>query len=324
MCISCVLHCAYILVLLDFTPPHTTSLRSFRIIAPIGSLLGVWHVSSCLLRRETLISTVLQNLVVCRCQAPLIPHTRVSRPKSFPELRVFFSTVMQARPRPSLDTNVSQYASHALQPHSVDSGTSGTSSSMGPCDSAASALVDPFASLREDSRTADFAGSVQEQASPVLTDQRSRSHSVTSHGSTISKNGVLCQEYYIAKYDYEPDSSNYLPFSAGQLIKIIRKHPSGWWDGELAGRRGWFPSNYLYSDSSRLVRVRSASLESVCPFLRSDPVIPTLPLSEPSTPNCSLHSTALSRLFNHIAGTHLPLLESNQCTFAFQQLTYKK
>ena len=247
-----------------------------------------------MLRHETLISTVLQNLVICRCQAPLFPCTRVSRPKSFPERRGFFSTVMQARPRPSLDTNVSQYASHALQPHSVDSGTSGTSSSMGPCDSAASALVDPFASLREDSRTADFADSVQEQAYPVLADQRSRSHSVASHGSTISKNGHLYQEYYIAKYDYEPESSNYLPFSAGQLIKIIRKHPSGWWDGELAGRRGWFPSNYLYSDSSRLVRVRSASLESVRHFLRSDPVIPfpnLLPLIVLS------HSIALSRLF---------------------------
>lgn len=186
-----------------------------------------------------------------------------------------FSTVnsMQARPRPSLDTNVSQYASHPLQPHSVDSGPS---SSTAPCDSATSTLVDPFASFSDDSRTADSASPVQEQASPAL---RSRSHSAASHGSAISKNGILYQEYYIAKYDYEPESSNYLPFSAGQLIKIIRKHSSGWWDGELAGRRGWFPSNYLYSDSSRLVRVRSNSLESVRPFLRSDPVIPTLPLS---------------------------------------------
>lgn len=223
---------------------------------------------------------------------------------------------MQARPRPSLDTNVSQYASHALQPHSVDSATS---SSVGPCDSAASALVDPFASPCEDSRTADLAGSVQEQAPPVFADQRCRSHSVTSQGSIISKNGVLYQEYYIAKYDYEPESSNYLPFSAGQLIKIIRKHPSGWWDGELASRRGWFPSNYLYSDSSRLVRVRSDSLESVSRFLRSDPVIPTLPLSE-----AFYFSIALSRLFNQIAGTHLPLLDPNQYTFDFQPLTYKK
>ena len=183
---------------------------------------------------------------------------------------------MQARPRPSLDTNVSQYASHTIPPHSADSGTS---SSTAPCDSATSSLADTFASLREDTRTADFASSVQEQASHALTHQRSRSHSVASHGSTISKNGVVYQEYYIAKYDYEPESSNYLPFSAGQLIKIIRKHSSGWWDGELAGRRGWFPSNYLYSDSSRLVRVRSDSLESVGPFLRSDPAFPRLPIS---------------------------------------------
>lgn len=196
---------------------------------------------------------------------------------------------MQARPRPSLDTNVSLYASRALQqPHSVVD--SGPLSSTAPSDSAVSALVDPFASLcrDEDSRTADFASPPQEQASPAL---RSRSHSATSRESTISKNGVLYQEYYIAKYDYEPESSNYLPFSAGQLIKIIRKHSSGWWDGELAGRRGWFPSNYLYSDSSRLVRVRTDSLESVCfsfhPTLR-------FPFPRPSIPSpCPTYSTRL-------------------------------
>jgi hypothetical protein len=220
---------------------------------------------------------------------------------------------MQARPRPSLDTNMSQYASHAPHPHSADSGLS---SSTAPCGSAASALVGDFASLCDDSRTADFASSVQEQAPPALVNQRSRSHSVTSHESTISKNGVLYQEYYIAKYDYEPESPNYLPFAAGQLIKIIRKHPSGWWDGELAGRRGWFPSNYLYSDSSRLVRVRSNSLESVRPFLRSDPAFPTLPLSEASLfeEYAQLFSPfhRAVPLFNQIAGTHLPLLDPNE------------
>ena len=196
-----------------------------------------------------------------------------SQPNSVRRVRGLFSTVdtMQARLRPSLDTNVSQYASHPPHQHSVDSGPS---SSTTPCDSAASSLVDPFSPLREDSRTADFASSLQEQASPALTHQRSRSR---SHGSTVSRNGTVYQEYYIAKYDYKPESSNYLPFSAGQLIKILRKHPSGWWDGELAGRRGWFPSNYLYSDSSRLVRVRSNSLESVGPFLRSDPAFPFFP-----------------------------------------------
>lgn len=260
--------------------------------SPLPSFLGIWRVSSCLLRRETLISTLLQNLVICRRQSAAHPATpafqdqnRSGAPRLFSNL---FQISMQARPRPSLDTNVSQYASRALQqPHLVDSGPS---SSTAPSDSAVSTLVDPFASLcrDEDTRTADFASPLQEQASPAL---RSRSHSATSRESTISKNGVLYQEYYIAKYDYEPESSNYLPFSAGQLIKIIRKHSSGWWDGELAGRRGWFPSNYLYSDSSRLVRVRTDSLESVCIFFH-----PTLrfPFRKPSIPSpCPTYSTRL-------------------------------
>lgn len=202
---------------------------------------------------------------------------------------------MQARPRPSLDTNVSQYVSHALRSQSADSGPS---SSTAPCDSAAS--------------LADFASSVDEQGSPALPHQRSRSHSITSQGCTVSKNGVLYQEYYIAKYEYEPESPNYLPFSAGQLIKIIRKHPSGWWDGELAGRRGWFPSNYLYSDSSRLVRVRSDSLESVRPPF--DPTLSSqcslfLGFNVPRNIRTCESTLALSCLFNQIAGTHLPLLD---------------
>ena len=249
------------------------------------SSLGIWRVSPYLLRYETLIPTVLQNPVICRRRASptCTPAFQDQNRSGGPRLLLKTIKAMQARPRPSLDTNVSQYASHALHPHAVDSASS---SSTAPCDSAASALLDPFASFCEESsrtagsRTAGFPGSI-EQASPTSAHERSRSHSVASHGSTISKNGVLYQEYYIAKYDYEPESSNYLPFSAGQLIKIIRKHPSGWWDGELAGRRAWFPSNYLYSDSSRLVRVRSNSLESVRPFLRSDPASPMLPISEP-------------------------------------------
>jgi hypothetical protein len=75
----------------------------------------------------------------------------VFQTKLVPRAGGLFATVisMQARPRPSLDTNVSQYASHALRSHSADSGPS---SSTTPCDSAASSLVDPFAPLCEDSR----------------------------------------------------------------------------------------------------------------------------------------------------------------------------
>lgn len=47
-----------------------------------------------------------------------------------------------------------------------------------------------------------------------------------------------------------------LAFQAGDILQIIRRAQSGWWDGVLNGRRGWIPSNYVetYTDprSSKL------------------------------------------------------------------------
>ncbi|KAF5319562.1 hypothetical protein D9619_008844 [Psilocybe cf. subviscida] len=57
-----------------------------------------------------------------------------------------------------------------------------------------------------------------------------------------------------ALYDYQaPASSSEISFRRGDIIEILGKEPSGWWDGlitsEPAGageaRRGWFPSNYV-------------------------------------------------------------------------------
>ncbi|CAE6448556.1 hypothetical protein ACGC1H_005559 [Rhizoctonia solani] len=54
-------------------------------------------------------------------------------------------------------------------------------------------------------------------------------------------------EYVIALHDFEPVNGNTtcLAFRAGQLIHVLNRDSTGWWDGELEGRRGWFPSNYV-------------------------------------------------------------------------------
>ncbi|GAA5919284.1 hypothetical protein JCM1841_006540 [Sporobolomyces salmonicolor] len=36
-----------------------------------------------------------------------------------------------------------------------------------------------------------------------------------------------------------------LSFEQGQIIRCLNQDQSGWWDGELDGRRGWFPSNFV-------------------------------------------------------------------------------
>lgn len=38
-----------------------------------------------------------------------------------------------------------------------------------------------------------------------------------------------------------------LSFRAGDFIKVLNRDSSGWWDGEINGTRGWFPSNYVVS-----------------------------------------------------------------------------
>jgi son of sevenless-like protein len=47
-----------------------------------------------------------------------------------------------------------------------------------------------------------------------------------------------------------------LAFQEGDIIQIIQRAQTGWWDGVIDGRRGWLPSNYveLYTDprSSKL------------------------------------------------------------------------
>lgn len=50
-----------------------------------------------------------------------------------------------------------------------------------------------------------------------------------------------------AMHDFVPQQQNAtcLSFSAGETIRVLNRDPSGWWDGEIDGRRGWFPSNYV-------------------------------------------------------------------------------
>ncbi|KAJ3520296.1 hypothetical protein NMY22_g12819 [Coprinellus aureogranulatus] len=64
-------------------------------------------------------------------------------------------------------------------------------------------------------------------------------------------------EYAKAMHDYyapaHQHDNNILSFRAGQVIRILNRDSSGWWDGELrGGRRGRFPSNYVCSDAVSL------------------------------------------------------------------------
>ncbi|KAK9466356.1 ras guanine nucleotide exchange factor domain-containing protein [Lipomyces arxii] len=50
-----------------------------------------------------------------------------------------------------------------------------------------------------------------------------------------------------ALYDYTSDDDTALEFKKGDVIAVILQLDTGWWDGQLNGNRGWFPSNYCES-----------------------------------------------------------------------------
>lgn len=50
--------------------------------------------------------------------------------------------------------------------------------------------------------------------------------------------------YVRALYDYDADDVTSLSFRQGDIIHVLTRLESGWWDGIIRGVRGWFPSNY--------------------------------------------------------------------------------
>jgi len=48
-----------------------------------------------------------------------------------------------------------------------------------------------------------------------------------------------------AKFDFEAQDETQLSLKQGDIIQVISRLSSGWWDGICNGNRGWFPSNYV-------------------------------------------------------------------------------
>uniref|UniRef100_A0A8C5AQ49 Intersectin 1 (SH3 domain protein) n=1 Tax=Gadus morhua TaxID=8049 RepID=A0A8C5AQ49_GADMO len=59
----------------------------------------------------------------------------------------------------------------------------------------------------------------------------------------LSPSTTLCQ--VIGMYDYVAQNDDELAFLKGQVITVISKDDCDWWKGELNGREGLFPSNYV-------------------------------------------------------------------------------
>lgn len=61
-------------------------------------------------------------------------------------------------------------------------------------------------------------------------------------------------QYCVALYDYDATSDEELTFFEGDVLRIIRTEPhdvdDGWWEGELRGQKGIFPSLVVESCAS--------------------------------------------------------------------------
>jgi hypothetical protein len=62
-----------------------------------------------------------------------------------------------------------------------------------------------------------------------------------SLGLLSSKDRVFA----VVKCSFPGGSPNDLSISRGEYLEVLQQHPSGWWEGEINGRRGMFPMNFV-------------------------------------------------------------------------------
>lgn len=46
-------------------------------------------------------------------------------------------------------------------------------------------------------------------------------------------------------YAFSGKHDQALKFEVGEIIEVLQPLDSGWWEGQIAGVRGWFPANYV-------------------------------------------------------------------------------
>lgn len=64
----------------------------------------------------------------------------------------------------------------------------------------------------------------------------------------------------IVEFDYQAQHDDELTISVGEVITNIRKEDGGWWEGQINGRRGLFPDNFVReSDGDADARWHSAT-----------------------------------------------------------------
>jgi hypothetical protein len=133
----------------------------------------------------------------------------------------------------------------------------------------------------------------------------------------MNEEGVMYppSSYVQAEYAFEPaESGSYLSFERGEIIRIVNRDASGWWDGEVDGRRGWFPryvSLLLPTAERALRRLKAHAVLVPTVTTSTPPASPTFSLPPLAKTPCSPRppnppTPPLNPLLNHTALPHSP------------------
>mmetsp|Transcript_27964 Transcript_27964/g.49326 ORF Transcript_27964/g.49326 Transcript_27964/m.49326 type:complete len:290 (+) Transcript_27964:148-1017(+) len=87
-------------------------------------------------------------------------------------------------------------------------------------------------------------------------------------------------EFVVALYPYEKQHADEISFEQGDRIKVLDKHQTGWWTGELKGadgkvRKGNFPSNFVREDEEE--EAQSTDIEKQAQATAEEDVVETAP-----------------------------------------------
>merc|ERR1712131_373475 len=78
-----------------------------------------------------------------------------------------------------------------------------------------------------------------------------QSSTSSTSGATADKHDKK-DEYYKVAFEYKADNNDELELVVGEYIKIISKNTAddGWWEGEVNGKKGVFPKNFVETTPS--------------------------------------------------------------------------
>ena len=172
------------------------------------------------------------------------------------------------------------------RPHRLRSGSNAsTSSSL--------SIVSPMTSSSTNASSSSFHLPIKESTSPL---SKSFSSPASPSSPFFDDHSQVDADYVLAMHNYSPhqQGATCLSFRAGQVIHVLNRDPSGWWDGELEGRRGWFPSNYVNTDIHALADEDLPDVSVSCPLFPCFPGCQSLKLPQPGQQATQLHPSRAS------------------------------